>query len=86
MIPASLRRCDLTAVEVSRVTDLLSVTGGGSSFRRANRQRVVLIIHHCLNTVILLDCPNHLGRLIRMQPYFFTVIQFDEIVRVFDAE
>jgi hypothetical protein len=51
-----------------------------------NRQRVILIIHLCLNTITLLDFSHHLGSFIGLQPYLRAVLHLDEIVPVFDAE
>ena len=56
------------------------------SWGRADRQRVILIVHLRLNTITLLDLSDHLGRFICVQTYLLAVLHLDEIVPVFDAE
>ena len=58
---------------------------GISFWYRANRQRVILIVHLCLNAIALLYFSSHLGGFIGMQTYFFAALHLDEIVPIFDA-
>jgi len=55
-------------------------------WQRANRQRMILSVHLCLNAIALLYFSSHLGRFIGMHAYFFAALHLDEIVPIFDAD
>ena len=55
-------------------------------FGLADQQRVILLVHLCLNTITLLELSHHLSRFIGSQTYFLAVLPLDEIVPVFDAQ
>src|SRR3954462_8028472 len=59
-----------------------SVTG----FSLSNRQRVILIVHLCLDTITFFHFSRHLSRFICMQTNLLAVLHLDEIVPAFYAE
>src|SRR5689334_14220068 len=63
-------------------TCILSVAGLSLS----NRQRVILIVYLCLDTISFFRFPRHQSRLICMQTKLLAVLHLDEIVPAFYAE
>jgi hypothetical protein len=65
--------------------DSASLSVRCNSLGLANRQRVILTVHFCLNMLSLTNTPSHLGGVIDMHTDLITVVQFDEIGTWFNA-
>jgi len=56
------------------------------SFSRANRQRVMFIVHFRFNMLSWANASGHLGSFIDMQTHLRTVILIDEVVTGFNVQ